>query len=98
MLFKVIWMQKFFKLISSIIPKWRTLELLRWLQNLHLSTWKHEGSSLVTMEATLFSCLSWAHTCATTGPTDTLFNHSKHDMYCIPGNRVAKFTVAKQYN
>jgi hypothetical protein len=24
------------------LPKWRTFELLRWMQNLHHSTWDHE--------------------------------------------------------
>jgi hypothetical protein len=28
--------------VSSTIPKWRTFKLLRWIQNLHQSTWDHE--------------------------------------------------------
>jgi hypothetical protein len=27
---------------SSAAPKWRTFKLLRWMQNLHQSTWGHE--------------------------------------------------------
>jgi hypothetical protein len=28
--------------VLSTIPKWRTFKLLRWMQNLHQSTWDHE--------------------------------------------------------
>jgi hypothetical protein len=28
--------------VSSSIPKWRKFKLLRWMQNLHHSTWDHE--------------------------------------------------------
>jgi len=28
--------------VASTIPKWRTFKLLRWMQNLHQSTWDHE--------------------------------------------------------
>jgi hypothetical protein len=28
--------------VPSSIPKWRTFKLLRWVQNLHKSTWDHE--------------------------------------------------------
>jgi hypothetical protein len=31
-----------FNPVSSTIPKWRTFKLLRWMQNLHRSTWEHE--------------------------------------------------------
>jgi hypothetical protein len=31
-----------FNPVSSTIPKWRTFKLLRWMQNLHQSTWDHE--------------------------------------------------------
>jgi hypothetical protein len=31
-----------FNPVSSTIPKWRTFKLLRWVQNLHQSTWNHE--------------------------------------------------------
>jgi hypothetical protein len=31
-----------FNLVLSTIPKWRTFELLRLMQNLHQSTWDHE--------------------------------------------------------
>jgi hypothetical protein len=31
-----------FNPVPSTIPKWRTLKLLRWMQNLHQSTWDHE--------------------------------------------------------
>jgi hypothetical protein len=28
--------------LISTIPKWQTFKLLRWMQNLHQSTWEHE--------------------------------------------------------
>jgi hypothetical protein len=28
--------------VPSTIPKWRTFKLLRWMQNLHQSTWDYE--------------------------------------------------------
>jgi hypothetical protein len=31
-----------FNPVPSTIPKWRTFKLLRWMQNLHQSTWDHE--------------------------------------------------------
>jgi hypothetical protein len=31
----------FFNPVPSTIPKWRTFKLLRWMQNLHQSTWDH---------------------------------------------------------
>jgi hypothetical protein len=31
-----------FNPVPSTITKWRTFELLRWMQNLHQSTWDHE--------------------------------------------------------
>jgi hypothetical protein len=31
-----------FNPIPSTIPKWRTFQLLRWMQNFHQSTWDHE--------------------------------------------------------
>jgi hypothetical protein len=31
-----------FKPVASIVPKWWTFRLLRWMQNLHQSTWDHE--------------------------------------------------------
>jgi hypothetical protein len=31
-----------FNPVPSIITKWRTFKLLRWMQNLHQSTWDHE--------------------------------------------------------
>jgi hypothetical protein len=31
-----------FNPVPSTIPKWRTLKLLRWMQNLYQSTWDHE--------------------------------------------------------
>jgi hypothetical protein len=30
-----------FNPVASNIPKWRTFKLLRWIQNLHQSTWDH---------------------------------------------------------
>jgi hypothetical protein len=30
-----------FNPVTSTIPKWRTLKRLRWMQNLHQSTWEH---------------------------------------------------------
>jgi hypothetical protein len=32
-----------FNPIPSSIQKWRTFKLLRWMQNLHQSTWDHES-------------------------------------------------------
>jgi hypothetical protein len=29
--------------VTSTIPKWRTFKLLRWMQNMHQSTWDHEN-------------------------------------------------------
>jgi hypothetical protein len=34
-----------FNHVASTIPTWRTLKLLRWMQNLHQSTRDHEGLS-----------------------------------------------------
>jgi hypothetical protein len=31
-----------FNPVPSTIPKWWTFRLLRWMQNLHQSTWDHE--------------------------------------------------------
>jgi hypothetical protein len=31
-----------FNPIASTIPKWHTFRLLKWMQNLHQSTWDHE--------------------------------------------------------
>jgi hypothetical protein len=31
-----------FNPVPSSIPKWRTFKLLRWMENLHQSTWDHE--------------------------------------------------------
>jgi hypothetical protein len=32
----------FFNYVALTIPKWRSLKLMRWKQNLHQSTWDHE--------------------------------------------------------
>jgi hypothetical protein len=45
-----------FSHVASTIPKWRTLELLRWMQNLHKLSWNHRGLRFVTMVTTPFSC------------------------------------------
>jgi hypothetical protein len=43
-----------FNLIVSTVPKWRTFKVLRWMQNLHESTWENEWLGMVIMETKLF--------------------------------------------
>jgi hypothetical protein len=45
-----------FNFVASTVPKWQTFILLRWMQNLHQSTWDHEGLSFITMVTIQFSC------------------------------------------
>jgi hypothetical protein len=50
-----------FNSAAFTIPKWRTSRLLRWMQNLHLSTWVHEvlfsGKSLKDEELLIWPFL-----------------------------------------
>jgi hypothetical protein len=35
--------------VPSTIPKWRTFKLLRWMKNLHQSTWDHENTNMTAV-------------------------------------------------
>jgi hypothetical protein len=41
--------------VASNNPKWQTLQLLRWMKNMHQSMWDHEELQLVTTVTTSFS-------------------------------------------
>jgi hypothetical protein len=44
-----------FNPVASTVPEQRMTRLVMWMQNLHNSTWKHEGLSLAAMVTTPFS-------------------------------------------
>jgi hypothetical protein len=57
-----------FNLVASTIPKWWTLKLLRWMQNLRIGPGLSRVS-LVTKVTRLLLCNSLNHICVTMGPT-----------------------------
>jgi hypothetical protein len=86
-----------FNPVASTFPKSQTFILLRWMQNLHQSTWDVEDLSLVTMVT--------IHSVVIVEPIfrqqwvpyfHPLFNQSNHGKECNRGNEDACFTVFKQ--